>query len=85
MHLTTIQNVVTYDVVIQVSNQDFKLKPGMTANVSVLIANRERVLKIPNAALRFRPESAQEGWTRREKEKEESRTQGQALHGTAEP
>jgi HlyD family secretion protein len=52
----TIQNVVTYDVVIQVDNKDLKLKPGMTANVSILTAHREGVLKIPNAALRFRPE-----------------------------
>lgn len=55
---TTIQNVVTYDVVIEVNNKDLKLKPGMTANVSVLIDHKEDVLKIPNAALRFRPESA---------------------------
>jgi len=54
----TIQNVVTYDVVILVSNKDLKLKPGMTANVSIMIAHREGVLKIPNAALRFRPSSA---------------------------
>jgi HlyD family secretion protein len=54
----TIQNVVTYDVVVQVDNIDLKLKPGMTANVSVMIQHREDVLKIPNAALRFRPESA---------------------------
>ena len=53
-----VQNVVTYDVVILVENKDLKLKPGMTANVSVLVAHREGVLKIPNAALRFRPESA---------------------------
>jgi HlyD family secretion protein len=52
-----VQNVVTYDVVIQVSNKDLKLKPGMTANVSVMISQRKGVLKIPNAALRFRPES----------------------------
>jgi HlyD family secretion protein len=52
----TIQNVVTYDVVIQVDNKDLKLKPGMTANVSIMIAHREGVLKISNAALRFRPE-----------------------------
>jgi HlyD family secretion protein len=51
----TIQNVVTYDVVIQVDNKDLKLKPGMTANVSVLIEHKEGILKIPNAALRFRP------------------------------
>jgi HlyD family secretion protein len=57
----TIQNVVTYDVVILVDNKDLKLKPGMTANVSVMIAHREGVLKIPNAAIRFRPESAKQG------------------------
>jgi HlyD family secretion protein len=54
----TIQNVVTYDVVIQVDNKDLKLKPGMTANVSILVAHKEGVLKITNAALRFRPEFA---------------------------
>ncbi len=51
----TVQNVVTYDVIIQVNNKDLKLKPGMTANVSVLIEHKEGVLKISNAALRFRP------------------------------
>ena len=55
---TIIQNVVTYDVVIQVGNKELKLKPGMTANVSVMIAYKEGVLKIPNAALRYRPEFA---------------------------
>ncbi len=55
-----VQNVVTYDVVIQVENKDLKLKPGMTANVSVMIAHREAALKIPNAALRFRPDSAKQ-------------------------
>jgi HlyD family secretion protein len=58
---TTISNVVTYDVVIQVDNRDLKLKPGMTANVSVLVAHREGVLKISNAALRFRPEFVKSG------------------------
>jgi HlyD family secretion protein len=52
---TTVQNVVTYDVVIEVSNPDLKLRPGMTANASVITAERPGVLKIPNAALRFRP------------------------------
>ena len=52
----TIQNVVTYDVVIEVGNKELKLKPGMTANVSILIAQRKGALKLPNAALRFRPE-----------------------------
>ncbi len=54
----TIQNVVTYDVVIRVGNKDLRLKPGMTANISVLVAHKEGVLKISNAALRFRPEFA---------------------------
>src|ERR1017187_1337666 len=52
---TTVQNVVTYDVVIEVGNPDLKLRPGMTANASVITAERPGVLKIPNAALRFRP------------------------------
>jgi HlyD family secretion protein len=50
----TVQNVVTYDTVIGVGNPDLKLKPGMTANVSIVAAHRDDVLKIPNAALRVR-------------------------------
>jgi HlyD family secretion protein len=53
-----VQNVVTYDAVIDVSNDDLKLKPGMTATVSVVTDRRRDVLTVPNAALRFRPESA---------------------------
>ena len=52
---TTVNNVVTYDCVISVTNSDYKLKPGMTANVSIVIAQRENALTIPNSALRFRP------------------------------
>src|SRR3990172_73234 len=48
------QNVITYDAVIGVSNPDFKLFPGMTATVKILVDRRENVLKISNAALRFR-------------------------------
>ena len=51
----TVQNVVTYDTVIGVTNADFKLKPGMTATVSITTAQRTNVFKIPNAALRFKP------------------------------
>lgn len=54
----TIQNVVTYDVIIQVDNRELRLKPGMTANVSIQIEHKENILKIPNSALRFRPETA---------------------------
>ena len=51
----TVQNVVTYDVVIQVANPELKLKPGMTANVSIIVSTKKDVLKIPNPALRFKP------------------------------
>lgn len=53
-----VQNVVTYDTVIGVSNPDLKLKPGMTANVSIVIAHKDDVLQIKNAALRYRPVDA---------------------------
>jgi len=52
---TNVQNVITYDTVITVANPDLKLRPGMTANASIITAQRSGVLKIPNAALRFRP------------------------------
>jgi HlyD family secretion protein len=54
----TVQNVVTYDTVIGVDNKDLKLKPGMTANVSIIIAHKDNVLQLKNAALRFRPPEA---------------------------
>jgi HlyD family secretion protein len=54
----TVQNVVTYDTVIGVSNPELKLKPGMTASVSIIIAQKDDVLQIKNAALRYRPPDA---------------------------
>ena len=51
----TVQNVVTYDVVVQTNNQDLKLKPGMTAEVSIITSVVRDVVRIPNGALRFRP------------------------------
>jgi HlyD family secretion protein len=57
----TVQNVVTYDVVIQVANPDLALKPGMTATVSVTTARRDDVLRVPVRALRFKPEDAEAG------------------------
>ena len=54
----TVQNVVTYDTVIGVSNPDLKLKPGMTANVSIIIEHKDNVVQIKNAALRYRPPDA---------------------------
>jgi HlyD family secretion protein len=56
-----VQNVVNYNTVIAVNNPELKLRPGMTATVSILVAQRGQVLKIPKAALRFQPKlSAQE-------------------------
>jgi HlyD family secretion protein len=51
----TVQNVVTYDVVVGADNAQFLLKPGMTATVSIVTDQREQVLRIPNQALRYRP------------------------------
>jgi len=52
---TTVQNVVTYDAVIDVDNSDLKLKPGMTANVTFVYAEKRDALRVPNAAMRFKP------------------------------
>ncbi|MBP2673004.1 MAG: Efflux transporter, family, subunit precursor, partial [candidate division NC10 bacterium] len=56
-----VQNVVTYNTVVAVSNADLKLKPGMTANVKLLVARRENALLVPNAAFRFRLEGGSGG------------------------
>ena len=53
---TTVSNVVTYSVIVAVDNQDLKLKPGMTANVSIITAKHENVLCVPNFALKFTPD-----------------------------
>src|SRR6266705_1297651 len=54
----TNQNVINYDCVIAVDNSDLKLLPGMTASISVVIAEKDGAIKVPNAALRFRPPEA---------------------------
>ncbi|MBN1547526.1 MAG: efflux RND transporter periplasmic adaptor subunit [Syntrophaceae bacterium] len=56
----TVQNVVTYDVVVTVENPGMKLKPGMTANVSIILEEKKGVLRLPNAALRFKPAGREE-------------------------
>jgi HlyD family secretion protein len=56
-----IQNVVTYDVVVSAPNPELKLLPGMTANVKIVTDQKDGVLKIPNASLRFRPPGADSG------------------------
>jgi HlyD family secretion protein len=55
MNPTTVQNVVTYDAVVEFQNPDLKLFPGMTAYVTIPVATVEGVVKIPNAALRYKP------------------------------
>jgi len=52
-----VQNVVTYDAIIRVRNPDLKLKPGMTANITIRVGHRENIIKIPNAALRYTPDN----------------------------
>lgn len=59
LNSTTIQNVVTYDVVINVSNPDQILLPGMTAYVNIVVAARSDALLVPNAALRFKPTNSE--------------------------
>lgn len=61
-----VQNVITYNVVIDVRNPDLKLKPGLTANLTITVDERNDVLKIPNAALRFRPQNTGNAQTRGE-------------------
>jgi len=49
----TVQNVVTYSVILSIQNKDLRLKPGMTASIKIMVAERDGVLKIPNAAIRY--------------------------------
>lgn len=58
----TVQNVVTYDAVIDVDNPDLDLKPGMTANVTFTYADRTDAIRVPNAALRFHPPTGAPGF-----------------------
>lgn len=58
---TTVSNVVTYTVIVQINNDDGKLKPGMTANVSIITNQKSNVLSVENAALRFTPVEITEG------------------------
>lgn len=64
----TYQNIVTYPVIVRAENKDGKLFPGMTANILCEVAHRQDIVKVPNAALRFRMPSQKEG-TGRRKEK----------------
>jgi HlyD family secretion protein len=60
MNATTVQNVVTYDTIVEFENPERKLFPGMTATVTIPVAVASDVVKIPNGALRFRPDMTDE-------------------------
>lgn len=78
------QNVVTYVVVVNVDNSDLKLKPGMTANVQIEVAKKDDVLKLPPAALRFKPKTS--GNEPKEKNvAERPKTSGQRPAGDSTP
>jgi RND family efflux transporter, MFP subunit len=64
---TTVQNVVTYTVMIDVDNPDLSLLPGMTANITVAVQQAHDVYKVPAAALKFAPPGYQSPWAGREK------------------
>lgn len=60
MNATVVQNVVTYDTIVDFDNRDLKLFPGMTAYVTIPIATAEKAVKVPNGALRYQPPLAPE-------------------------
>lgn len=76
-----VQNVVTYNVVIDVNNPEQKLKPGMTANLVITIDERNNVLKVPNAALRFSPQDRADRTSARSGQRQGARQGGNANGG----
>jgi HlyD family secretion protein len=76
-----LQNVVTYSAVIDVANPDLKLRPGMTANITISVARRDNVLTIPNSALRFKPMLSEKEQQEMTAKMEERRQQRQAERG----
>lgn len=87
LNAQTLQNVVTYSAVIDVANTALKLRPGMTANITIPVAKRDNVLTVPNAALRFKPnlsEKEQEALRQKmEQRRQEREAQRQAAGGGA--
>ncbi len=75
------QNVVTYIVVVNVDNSDLKLKPGMTANVSIEVARKENILKMPLSALRFKPKLRGEDTDKKRKPGESGGKSGKRERG----
>lgn len=82
---TTVQNVVTYDAVVDVANPELKLKPGMTATVTFVYAQRDDVIRVPNAALRFRPPPGLKRPAQGAQAQEGAAPAGQGARGAARP
>jgi HlyD family secretion protein len=81
LNAQTLQNVVTYSAVIEVANPDLKLRPGMTANITIPVARVESVLTVPNAALRFKPTLTEKEEQDLRAKQEERRKQREAERG----
>jgi HlyD family secretion protein len=84
LNAQTLQNVVTYSAVIDVPNPELKLRPGMTANITIPVSRREGVLTVPNAALRFRPNLSEKEQQALRDKMEERRNQRAAGNQAAE-
>jgi HlyD family secretion protein len=78
LNAQSLQNVVTYSAVIDVPNPELKLRPGMTANITIPVARRDNVLTVPNAALRFRPNLSEKEQQALQQKMEERRSQREA-------
>jgi HlyD family secretion protein len=78
---TTQENVVNYTVVIDVDNADGRLLPGMTATVDFLVESATDVIKVANAALRFRPSEEMMAELRQRRERERTNTSGDSVAG----
>jgi HlyD family secretion protein len=81
LNAQTLQNVVTYSAVIEVANPELKLRPGMTANITIPVARSENVLTVPNAALRFKPTLSEKEEQELRAKQEERRKQREAERG----
>jgi HlyD family secretion protein len=76
-----VQNVVTYVAIISAPNPDLTLLPGMTTNVRITVANRDQVLRLPNAALRYRPPGAASAKGRKDAQKADAQKAGAQKDG----
>jgi HlyD family secretion protein len=85
----TVQNVVTYDVIVNVNNPDLALMPGMTATTAIIIDSRDDVLRVPSQALRYRPANARQAGARPQRAEGSTASprsgagNGQSAHGAS--